>query len=220
MSIRVVIVDDEALVRGGITLVIDSAPDLEVVGEAGDGAAGLRMVREVRPDIVLLDVHMPTMNGLEAAQAMLDDPAVEARVIMLTTFDRDEFVYQAMKAGASGFLLKSAPPEDLIRSIRLVAAGDTQLAPAVTRRLVEDFTRRPPPGHALPEEFVSLTERETEVLKLVAEGLSNSEIAVRLFLSEATVKTHINRILSKLHLRDRVQAVVRAYESGLVRPGE
>jgi DNA-binding NarL/FixJ family response regulator len=220
MSISVVIVDDEILVRAGISLVLEAAGDIEVVGEAADGLEAVRIVRDVRPDIVLLDVHMPTMNGLEAARHILDDRTSETRVIMLTTFDRDEYVYTAMKAGASGFLLKSAPPEELTRSIRLIAAGDTQLAPAVTRRLVEDFVRRPPPGQALPDTFDSLTEREIDVLKLVAEGLSNSEIAGRLYLSEATVKTHINRILTKLQLRDRVQAVVLAYESGLVRPGE
>jgi DNA-binding NarL/FixJ family response regulator len=220
MSISVVIVDDEILVRAGISLVLEAAGDIEVVGEAADGLEAVRIVRDVRPDIVLLDVHMPTMNGLEAARHILDDRTSETRVIMLTTFDRDEYVYTAMKAGASGFLLKSAPPEELTRSIRLIAAGDTQLAPAVTRRLVEDFVRRPPPGQALPNAFDSLTEREIDVLKLVAEGLSNSEIAGRLYLSEATVKTHINRILTKLQLRDRVQAVVLAYESGLVRPGE
>lgn len=220
MSISVVIVDDEELVRSGIGLVLEAAGDIEVVGEAADGSEAVRIVRDMRPDIVLLDVHMPTMNGLEAARYILDDLTSETRVIMLTTFDRDEYVYTAMKAGASGFLLKSAPPEDLIRSIRLIAAGDTQLAPAVTRRLVEDFVRRPPPGQALPNTFDRLTDREVDVLKLVAEGLSNSEIAGRLYLSEATVKTHINRILTKLQLRGRVQAVVLAYESGLVRPGE
>ena len=160
------------------------------------------------------------MNGLEAARRILDDPAGNTRVIMLTTFDRDEYLYTAMKAGASGFLLKSAPPEELTRSIRLIAAGDTQLAPAVTRRLIEDFVRRPPPGQTMPDAFDNLTERELEVLTLVAEGLSNQEIAGRLYLSEATVKTHVNRILNKLRLRDRVQAVVLAYETGLVRPGE
>ncbi len=220
MSISVVIVDDEDLVRGGISLVLEAAGDIEVVGEAADGSEAVRIVRAVRPDIVLLDVHMPTMHGLEAARHILDDRTGETRVIMLTTFDRDEYVYTAMKAGASGFLLKSTPPEELTRSIRLIAAGDTQLAPALTRRLVEDFVRRPPPGQTLPNTFDRLTDREIDVLKLVAEGLSNSEIAGRLYLSEATVKTHINRILTKLQLRDRVQAVVLAYESGLVRPGE
>jgi DNA-binding NarL/FixJ family response regulator len=220
MSISVVLVDDEDLVRTGISLVLEATNDIEVVAEASDGAEGIRVVRDLRPDIVLLDVHMPSMNGLEAARLILNDPTGETRVIMLTTFDRDEYVYTAMRAGASGFLLKSAPPEELTRSIRLIAAGDTQLAPAVTKRLVEDFIKRPPPGQPLPDTFDRLTEREVDVLKVVAEGLSNREIAARLYLSEATVKTHINRILTKLHLRDRVQAVVLAYESGLARPGE
>lgn len=220
MSISVVIVDDEDLVRTGIRLVLEATGDIEVVADASDGAEGVRVVRDLRPDVVLLDVHMPSMNGLEAARRILDDPTSDTRVIMLTTFDRDEYVYTAMKTGASGFLLKSAPPEELTRSIRLIAAGDTQLAPAVTRRLVEDFIKRPPPGRPLSDTFDRLTERELDVLKVVAEGLSNSEIAARLYLSEATVKTHINRILTKLQLRDRVQAVVLAYESGLIRPGE
>jgi len=220
MSISVLIVDDEDLVRSGISLILAATDDIEVIGQAADGAQAVRLARERRPDIVLLDVHMPTMNGLEAARRILEDPAGNTRVIMLTTFDRDEYVYTAMKAGASGFLLKSAPPEELVRSIRLIATGDTQLAPAVTRRLIEDFVRRPPPGQTIPDTFDNLTERELEVLTLVAEGLSNHEIAGRLYLSEATVKTHVNRILNKLHLRDRVQAVVLAYETGLVRPGE
>ena len=220
MSISVVIVDDEDLVRSGISLILAATEDIEVVGQGSDGADAVRLTRQTRPDVVLLDVHMPTMNGLEAARRILGDPAGNTRVIMLTTFDRDEYLYTAMKAGASGFLLKSAPPEELTRSIRLIAAGDTQLAPAVTRRLIEDFVRRPPPGQAMPDAFDKLTERELEVLTLVAEGLSNQEIAGRLYLSEATVKTHVNRILNKLRLRDRVQAVVLAYETGLVRPGE
>ena len=220
MSISVVVVDDEELVRSGIRLIIAATGDIEVVGQAAEGADGVRLVRETRPDVVLLDVHMPNMDGLEAARRILHDPAGRTRVLMLTTFDRDEYVYTAMKAGASGFLLKSSPPEELARSIRLIAAGDTQLAPAVTRRLIEDFVRRPPPGRTMPDTFDTLTERELEVLKLVAEGLPNHEIAGRLYLSEATVKTHVNRILTKLHLRDRVQAVVLAYETGLVRPGE
>ncbi len=219
MSISVVIVDDEDLVRTGISLVLEATGDIEVVADASDGAEGVRLARDLRPDIVLLDIHMPSMNGLEAARHILNDPTSETRVIMLTTFDRDEYVYTAMKAGASGFLLKSAPPEELTRSIRLIAAGDMHLAPAVTKRLVEDFVKRPPPGQPLPDRFDRLTEREVDVLRVVAEGLSNSEIAARLYLSEATVKTHINRILTKLQLRDRVQVVVLAYESGLVRPG-
>lgn len=220
MSISVVIVDDESLVRSGISLVLGATGDIEVVADASDGAEGVRIAKDLRPDIVLLDVHMPSMNGLEAARHILDDPSSNTRVIMLTTFDRDEYVYTAMKAGASGFLLKSTAPEELTRSIRLIAAGDTQLAPAATKRLIEDFIKRPPPGQPLPDTFDKLTQREVDVLRVVAEGLSNSEVAVRLYLSEATVKTHINRILTKLQLRDRVQAVVLAYESGLVRPGE
>jgi DNA-binding NarL/FixJ family response regulator len=220
VTIRVLVVDDEALVRSGIRLIAEAAEDIEVVGEAADGAAAVALTRTQRPDVVLMDVHMPAMNGLEAASRILRATDETVRVLMLTTFDRDEYVYEALKAGASGFLLKSAPPEELVDGIRVVAAGETPLAPAVTRRLIEEFVRRPPPGAATSPALRFLTERETEVLELIAAGLSNAEIAARLFLTEGTVKTHVNRVFTKLGLRDRAQAVVLAYESGLVRAGE
>ncbi|HEX5533668.1 MAG TPA: response regulator transcription factor [Actinomycetales bacterium] len=219
MTIRVVIVDDEALVRSGIRLIVEAADGIEVVGEAADGASAVAMARDRRPDVTLLDVHMPAMNGLEAASHILQGAEGVGRVLMLTTFDRDEYVYEAMKLGASGFLLKSAPPEELVEGIRRAAVGETPLAPAVTRRLIEEFVRRPPPGQVAAPIQQALTDRETEVLKLIATGLSNADIARRLFLSEGTVKTHVNRIFAKLGLRDRAQAVVLAYESGLVRAG-
>jgi DNA-binding NarL/FixJ family response regulator len=220
MTIRVLIADDEALVRSGIRLILESGPDIEVVGEASDGTQAAQMARSLEPDVVLMDVRMPHTNGLQAARRILQPGGPAVRVLMLTTFDRDEYLYEAMKAGASGFLLKSAPPEQLVHAIRVVAEGETLVAPAITRRLIEDFVRRPPPGSATPPGLEDLTGRETQVLLLIAEGLSNTEISGRLFLSEGTVKTHVNRILTKLALRDRVQAVVLAYESGLVRAGD
>jgi DNA-binding NarL/FixJ family response regulator len=220
MTVRVLIADDEALVRSGIRLIVEGQSDMEVVGEASDGAQAVLLVRDTGPDVVLMDVRMPQVNGLEATRRIVQAGAAAVRVLMLTTFDRDEYLYDAMKAGASGFLLKSAPPEELIHAIRVVVHGDTLLAPAITRRLVEDFVRRPPPGSATPPGLDDLTDREVEVLRLLAEGLSNADLARRLFLSEGTVKTHVNRILTKLGLRDRVQAVVVAYESGLVRAGD
>jgi DNA-binding NarL/FixJ family response regulator len=220
MTVRVLIADDEALVRSGIRLIVEGQSDMEVVGEASDGAQAVLLVRDTGPDVVLMDVRMPQVNGLEATRRIVQAGAATVRVLMLTTFDRDEYLYDAMKAGASGFLLKSAPPEELIHAIRVVVHGDTLLAPAITRRLVEDFVRRPPPGSATPPGLDDLTDREVEVLRLLAEGLSNADLARRLFLSEGTVKTHVNRILTKLGLRDRVQAVVVAYESGLVRAGD
>lgn len=220
MTIRVLIADDEALVRSGIRLIVESQSDLEVVGEASDGAQAALLARDLKPHVVLMDVQMPLADGVEATRRILRSKTPEVRVLMLTTFDRDEYLYEAMKAGASGFLLKSTPPEQLVNAIRVVAAGDTLLAPAITRRLIEDFVQRPPPGSRTPVELQNLTERETEVLHHIAEGLSNAEIAERLFLSEGTIKTHVNRILTKLGLRDRVQAVVLAYESGLIRPGD
>ncbi|HVR78611.1 MAG TPA: response regulator transcription factor [Acidimicrobiia bacterium] len=219
MTIRILIADDETLVRSGIRLIIESQSDLEVVGEAPDGAQAALMARELKPQVVLMDVQMPIADGVEATRRILRSGVPHVRVLMLTTFDRDEYLYNAMHAGASGFLLKSAPPEQLVNAIRVVAAGDALLAPAITRRLIEDFVKRPPPGSRAPDELENLTQRETEVLQHIAEGLSNAEIAEQLFLSEGTIKTHVNHILTKLGLRDRVQAVVLAYESGLVRPG-
>ena len=213
------VADDQALVRGGFRMILDAQEDLEVVGEAEDGAQALEQVRELRPDVVLMDVRMPVLDGIAATRRVVTE-GLATRVLVLTTFDQDDVVYDAMKAGASGFLLKSAPPARLVDAIRIVADGDALLAPSVTRRLVEDFVRRPPPGQERPPAVDDLTERELEVLRLIARGLSNAEIAATLVVSEATVKTHVNRVLSKLDLRDRVQAVVLAYESGLVQPGE
>jgi DNA-binding NarL/FixJ family response regulator len=217
--IRVVVADDQALVRGGFRMILDAQKDIAVVGEAGDGREALEKARELEPDVVLMDIRMPELDGLEATRRLLAGDG-RARVLILTTFDADEYVYEAMKAGASGFLLKDVRPEQLAEAVRVVAAGDALLAPAIMRRLIEQFVRRPPPGSDKPVELADLTQRELEVLKLVARGLSNAEIAARLSVSEATVKTHVTHLLMKLDLRDRVQAVVLAYESGLVQPGD
>jgi DNA-binding NarL/FixJ family response regulator len=217
--ISVLLADDQALVRGGFRLILDAQEDIEVVGEAANGRQAIEEATKFHPEVVLMDVRMPELDGISATRTIVTE-GLAARVLVLTTFDEDRIVYDAMKAGASGFLLKSAPPAQLIDAVRTVASGDALLAPSVTRRLIEDFVRRPPPGEERPEILASLTEREQEVLALIARGLSNAEIAAKLFLSGATVKTHVNRILSKLGLRDRVQAVVAAYETGLVRPGE
>jgi DNA-binding NarL/FixJ family response regulator len=210
--------DDQALVRGGFRMILDAQDDIAVVGEAGDGAEAVARVRELSPDVVLMDVRMPMLDGIAATKQIVAE-GLPSRVLVLTTFDQDEIVYEAMKAGASGFLLKSAPPVRLVDGVRTVAEGDALLAPSVTRRLVEDFVSRPPPGQSVPPELDDLTDREQEVLRLIARGLSNGEIAAELVVSEATVKTHVNRVFGKLRLRDRVQAVVLAYESGLVAPG-
>jgi DNA-binding NarL/FixJ family response regulator len=218
MTIRVVLVDDQAMVRTGLRMVLAAEPDIEVVGEAADGADGVRVVTETRPDVVLLDVRMPGMDGLEAARrlAATDLPT---RIVVLTTFDEDDYVAAALRAGVSGFLLKVAPPEDLVAAVRTVAAGQGLLDPAVTLRVIEHFAAAPAPDPERAGALAQLTERETDVLALVATGLSNAEIAARLYLGEATVKTHVSRVLLKLGLRDRVQAVAFAYESGLVTPG-
>ena len=217
--IRVLVADDQALVRAGFRAILEEQDDLEVVGEAEDGGQAVAISRELRPDVVLMDVRMPGVDGIEATHRLLRDGDAP-RVLILTTFDLDEYVYEALKAGASGFLLKDAPRDQLVDAVRTVAAGEALLAPALVRRLIEDFVRRPAPGAGSPAELRDLTERELEVLTLVARGLANAEIATRLFVSEATVRTHITHILAKLGLRDRVQAVVLAYESGLVRAGE
>ncbi|MFF7988365.1 response regulator [Kitasatospora xanthocidica] len=224
MTIRVIIVDDQAMVRAGFAALLNAQTDIDVVGDAADGAQALEVTGRTHPDVVLMDVRMPVMDGLEAARRLLD-PAVPGahrpKVLMLTTFDVDDYVYEALRAGASGFLLKDAPPADLIAAVRVVAAGEALLAPSVTRRLIEDFARtRPARRHDPKVRLNGLTPRETEVLALIARGLSNQEIAAGLVLAEQTVKTHIGRILAKLDLRDRAQAVVLAYESGLVTPGQ
>ena len=217
--IRVLVVDDQALVRGGFRMILDAQPDIEVVGEADDGRDALDRARELEPDVVLMDIRMPRMDGLEATR-QLARRGREPRVLMLTTFDADEYVYEALRSGASGFMLKDVRPEQLADAVRVVARGEALLAPAITRRLSEDFVRRPLGGLQRPDALAELTERELDVVRLVARGLSNAEIASALFLSEATVKTHLTHILTKLNLRDRVQAVVLAYESGLVQPGD
>jgi DNA-binding NarL/FixJ family response regulator len=217
--IRVLLVDDQALVRDGFRMILDAQEDIEVVGEADDGGLALRLAREVKPDVVLMDIRMPCVDGIEATRRLLATGG-EARVLILTTFDLDEYVYEALKAGASGFLLKDSPRSQLLHAVRSVAAGTELLDPAITRRLIEEFTRTPPTPDGVPEQLADLTAREVEVLRHVAAGLSNAEIAKELYLTEATVKTHVAHLLRKLRVRDRVQAVVRAYESGLVRAGE
>jgi DNA-binding NarL/FixJ family response regulator len=217
--ISVLIADDQALLRGGFRMILDAQEDVEVVGEAENGRQALAAARDLRPDVVLMDVRMPVMDGIAATRQLVTE-RLPCRVLVLTTFDQDEIVYDAMRAGASGFLLKSAPPARLVDGVRTVAAGDALLAPKITRRLVEEFVRRPRPGQAVPAQVEELTDREREVLLLIARGLSNGEIADRFVVSDSTVKTHVNRIFQKLDLRDRVQAVVLAYESGLVQPGE
>ena len=219
--IRVVVVDDQALVRSGFRVLLNSADDIEVVGEAGDGAAAVDVAVHERPDVILMDIRMPGTDGLEATRRITaDERLATTRVLILTTFDLDEYVFEALRAGASGFLLKDTLPDDLLSAVRVVAGGQALLAPTVTRRLMEEFLRRgsappvdPPPG------LETLTERETEVLVAVARGLSNIEIADSLFMSPATAKTHVSRLLTKLHARDRAQLVMLAYEAGVVTPG-
>ena len=221
MSLGVLIVDDQALVRAGFRMILEAEEDMEVVGEAADGRKAVTEARRLRPDVVLMDVRMPDVDGIEATRRLLAEDGSAVKVVMLTTFDMDEYVYDALRAGASGFLLKDVPPEQLVDGIRAVAKGDALLAPSVTRRVIEEFIRRPPASvRTLPPKLEELTARELEVLKLIARGLSNAEIATELFVSETTVKTHVAHVLMKLGLRDRVQAVVAAYESGLVEPGE
>ncbi|MFE4664764.1 response regulator [Streptomyces sp. NPDC056716] len=220
MSIRVVVADDQELVRSGFSMILEAQPDIEVVAEAGDGAEAVAAVRDHAPDVLLLDIRMPVMDGLEAARRVCAGSA--CKVVMLTTFDLDEYVYEALYAGASGFLLKDVRRDDLVHAVRVVAAGDSLLAPAVTRRLVADIVRRrreEAVTEVTPQRLDVLTAREVETLRLLARGLSNAEIATTLFVSEHTVKTHVSNVLSKLGLRDRVQAVICAYETALVTPG-
>ena len=216
-AIRVLVADDQALMRTGFRMILDAQADIEVVGEAIDGADAIRQFERLHPDVVVMDVRMPTMDGIEATRR-LSAAEPPARVLILTTFDLDEYVYEALRAGASGFLLKDRPSEELVAAVRVIAAGEALLAPSVTRRLIEEFARRPAASGSSTG-LDDLTEREREVLVLVAQGLSNAEIAGALFVAETTVKTHVGRVLQKLRLRDRAQAVVLAYESGLVRPG-
>jgi DNA-binding NarL/FixJ family response regulator len=228
-EIRVLVVDDQELVRSGFSVILAAADGITVVGEAGNGEAAVAAVGACRPDVVLMDIRMPGMDGLEAtrlitgivpgARSAGSDPATPPKVVILTTFDLDDYVYEALRAGASGFLLKDSPRHDLIAAVRAAAAGDALLAPSVTRRLIEQFARRPPETSPSPSRLASLTARERDVLLLLARGRSNAEIAMGLFVSEATVKTHVGNLLAKLGLRDRVQAVILAYETGLVVPG-
>jgi DNA-binding NarL/FixJ family response regulator len=215
MTTRILIADDQALVRGGLRMIIDAQPDLEVVGEAVDGREALQQARALSPDLVLMDVRMPELDGLETTRRLLER-VPSPKVLVLTTFDLDDYVYEAIRAGASGFLLKSAPPQQLIAGIHTVMAGDALLAPEITRRLLDRFAARPPRPTGIPPDFADLSRRELEVLRLIADGRSNAEIAAELFLSEATVKTHVTHILTKLRLRDRVQAVALAYRTGLM----
>jgi DNA-binding NarL/FixJ family response regulator len=217
--IRVVLADDQAVVRGGLRMILDSQPDIEVVGEADSGETAVAIVRDTGPDVVLMDIRMPGLDGIEATRRLLAQGG-RTRVLILTTYDLDEYLYEAIRAGASGFLLKTAEPQELIAGVRTVASGDALVAPEITRRLLEEFTRRPPPGATVPDALAELTDRELDVLLLVARGRSNAEIAQELFLSPGTVKTHVGHLLAKLGARDRTQAVIAAYESGLVRPGD
>ncbi|HET9602288.1 MAG TPA: response regulator transcription factor [Acidimicrobiales bacterium] len=219
MTIRVAIADDQPLVRAGFATMVSYADDLELVGEADTGADAIAVAKQARPDVFLIDIRMPGLDGLEATRRITSDPSLTStRIIMLTTFDLDDYVHQALRNGASGFLLKDARPEDILNAVRIVAAGEALLAPSVTRRLIERFTTTPPTAHPSAE-LAQLTERESEVLVLVAQGLSNAEIADHLHISLYTAKTHVSRILTKLHARDRAQLVVLAYETGLVTPG-
>jgi DNA-binding NarL/FixJ family response regulator len=218
--IRVLIADDHALLRDGLRSMLDAQDDLEVVGEAADGDETLARAAELHPDVVIMDIRMPRLDGIEATRRLVARGEEAPRVLVLTTFDLDEYVFEALEAGAGGFMLKDAPPTQLAEAVRTVARGDALLAPAVTRRLIERYVRRRPADATLAARFQELTERELEVLRLLTRGLSNAEIGARLFLSAATVKTHVTRLLAKLRVRDRVQAVVLAYEAGIVEPGD
>jgi DNA-binding NarL/FixJ family response regulator len=219
MSISVAIADDQALMRDGFRMILDAQPDIEVVGDAANGRLAVELCQRARPDVVLMDIRMPVLDGIEATRLITADAQCPTKVLVLTTFDLDEYVYAAVRAGASGYLLKDAPAQELVGAVRVIAQGDALLSPSVTKRLIEEFARQPDtttvPGASLPD---SLTDREREALGLLAHGLSNKEIAASMFIGEATAKTHVSRLLMKLGVRDRVQAVVLAYESGLVQP--
>jgi DNA-binding NarL/FixJ family response regulator len=218
VTITVLLADDQDLVRTGFRLILEGEDDLDVVAEAGDGEQAIAGLRRCQPDVVLMDIQMPRLDGIAATRRIADDPGIRSRVVILTTFEQDDYVFEALRAGASGFLLKNAPPEQLVEAVRTVAAGDALLAPAITRRVIEDYARRSAPRRS-DARIELLTERELEVLRLLASGKSNAELASQLFLGEGTIKTHVSHVLAKLGLRDRVQAVVFAYESGLVEPG-
>jgi DNA-binding NarL/FixJ family response regulator len=219
MSARVLIADDQALVRAGFRKLLESADGVEVVGEAADGRQAVDEARRLRPSLVLMDIRMPRLDGIEATRRLVESDGDAIKVLILTTFGLDDYVYEALRAGASGFMLKDAPPEELLAAIEVVARGDALIAPAVTRTVIEEFVRRSPPERPPPPVLDDLTAREREVLSLLARGLSNAEIAQRLVVSDGTVKTHVAHVLSKLRLRDRVQAVILAYEAGVVSPG-
>ena len=218
MTISVVLADDQAMVRAGFRLIIEAEDDLEIGGEASDGEEAIEAARRLDPDVVLMDIQMPKLDGIGATKRIAGDPDIRSRVVILTTFEQDDYVFEALRAGASGFLLKNAPPEQLVEAVRTVAAGDALLSPAVTRRVIEDYAQRTVARNN-DAGLDSLTERELEVLRLLATGKSNAELAQELFLGEGTIKTHVSSLLAKLGLRDRVQAVVFAYESGLISPG-
>jgi DNA-binding NarL/FixJ family response regulator len=218
MSVRVLLVDDQALIRAGFRMILHAEEDIEVVGECADGTQAVDSARRLSPDVILMDIRMPEMDGIEATRLIVERDG-GARVLMLTTFDLDEYVYDALRAGASGFLLKDVPAEQLVDGIRLIARGEALLAPSVTKRLIQEFSRGAVAQHSAPAALGELTPRELEVFKLIARGMSNAEIAAELVVSETTVKTHVARVLMKLGVRDRVQAVVLAYESGVVAPG-
>jgi len=219
MTIRVAIVDDQALMRDGFSMILDAQADIEVVGDAENGRLGVELCQRTCPDVVLMDIRMPVLDGIEATKLIAANDGCNTRVLVLTTFDLDEYVYGAMRAGASGYLLKDTPAKDLIAAVRVIAAGDALLSPSVTKRLIEEFARQPDPDTVTASLPNDLTEREHEALELLAHGLSNREIAAAMFVGEATAKTHVSRLLTKLGVRDRVQAVVLAYETGVVRPG-
>jgi DNA-binding NarL/FixJ family response regulator len=219
MTIRVAIVDDQALMRDGFSMILDAQPDIDVVGDAENGRLGVELCQRTRPDVVLMDIRMPVLDGIEATRLILSGADCDTKVLVLTTFDLDEYVFAAMRAGASGYLLKDTPAKELVAAVRVIAQGDALLSPAVTKRLIEEFARQPEPEAITAALPADLTEREREALELLAHGLSNREIAAEMYIGEATAKTHVSRLLTKLGVRDRVQAVVLAYETGLVRPG-
>ena len=218
MTIRVAIVDDQALMRDGFGMILDAQPDIDVVGDAENGRAGVELCHRSRPDVVLMDIRMPILDGIDATRSIVSSGG-DTRVLVLTTFDLDEYVYAALRAGASGYLLKDTPATELVAAVRIIANGDALLSPSVTRRLIEQFSRLPDPEVVIETLPGDLTEREREALELLAHGLSNREIAAQMYIGEATAKTHVSRLLTKLGVRDRVQAVIVAYESGLIRPG-